>query len=188
MGLWYICVGRGEPVWNFGDLSHLTSENFSMRKLSLVCFLALGLLATSRVVFGPSVDVAKTAFAQDAAAEDQPVEADMHEFMEYVCEPPYKRLKAALATAPADNAAWKGIKSDSLILAEAGNLLLRRPPEKDAAAWVAHSKKVRDTGALFYAAAKKKDAVETRKQWEGLLENCHACHTQFADGEHMLKP
>ncbi len=159
-----------------------------MRKLSLVCFLVLGLLATGRIVFGPSAEVAKSALAQEAAPEDKAVESDMHEFMEYVCEPPYKRLKASLATAPADNAAWKGIKSDALILAEAGNLLLRRPPEKDAAAWVAHSKKVRDTGALLYAAAKKKDAVETRKQWEGLLENCNACHTQFADGEHMLKP
>ena len=159
-----------------------------MRKWSLVCFLVLGLLVSGRIVFGPSAEVAKSAFAEEPAAEDKPVEPDMHEFMEYVCEPPYKRLKAALATAPADNAAWKGIKSDSLILAEAGNLLLRRPPEKDAAAWAAHSKKVRDTGALLYAAAKKKDTVETRKQWEGLLQNCNACHTQFADGEHMLKP
>ncbi len=159
-----------------------------MRKWSIVCFLVLGLLVTGRIVFGPSAEVAKSALAQEAAPEDKAVEPDMHEFMEYVCEPPCKRLKAALATAPADNAAWKGIKSDSLILAEAGNLLLRRPPEKDAAAWVAHSKKVRDTGILLYAAAKKKDTVETRKQWEGLLQNCNACHTQFADGEHMLKP
>ncbi len=114
----------------------------------------------------------------------------MHEFMEYVFEPPYKRLKASLATAPAadDRAAWKGIKSDSLILAEAGNLLLGRPPEKDAAEWNTHSIKVRDTGALLYAAAKKKDSVEARKQWAGLLENCNACHKQFAGGEHMLEP
>ena len=159
-----------------------------MRKWSIVCFLVLGLLVTGRIVFGPSAEVAKSALAQEAAPEDKAVEPDMHEFMEYVCEPPCKRLKAVLATAPADNAAWKGIKSDSLILAEAGNLLHRRPPEKDAAAWVAHSKKVRDTGILLYAAAKKKDTVETRKQWEGLLQNCNACHTQFADGEHMLKP
>ena len=161
-----------------------------MRKLSIVCFLVLGLLVTGRIVFGPSVEVAKSAFAQEAPPEDKAVEPDMHEFMEYVCEPPYKRLQTQIAAAPAatDRGAWKGIKSDALILAESGNLLLRRPPEKDAAAWIAHSKKVRDTGALLYAAAKKKDAVETRKRWEGLLENCNACHTQFADGEHMLKP
>ena len=161
-----------------------------MRKLSIVCFLVLGLLVTGRIVLGPSAEVANTALAQEAAPEDKPVEPSMHEFMEYVCEPPYKRLQTQIAAAPAatERAAWKAIKSDALILAEAGNLLLRRPPEKDAAAWVAHSKKVRDTGALLYAAAKKKDAAETRKQWEGLLENCNACHTQFADGEHMLKP
>lgn len=161
-----------------------------MRKLSLVCFLILGVLVAGRIVFGPSADTARTAFAQEPSSDYVPVDPSMHEFMEYVFEPPYKRLQAQIAAAPAatDRAAWKAIKSDSLILAEASNLLLRRLPEKDAADWVAHSKKVRDTGALLYAAAKKKDATETSQQWTGLLENCNACHTQFADGEHMLKP
>lgn len=161
-----------------------------MRKLSLVCFLILGGLVAGRIVFGPSADVAQSALAQEPAPDVKAVEPDMHEFMEYVFEPPYKRLQAQIAAAPAatDRAAWKGIKSDSLILAEAGNLLIGRPPEKDAADWITHSKKVRDSGALLYAAAKKKDAAESRKQWEGMLENCNACHTQFADGEHMLKP
>ena len=37
-----------------------------------------------------------------------------------------------MAAAPADNAGWKAVKSDALILAEGGNLLLLRQPPDEA--------------------------------------------------------
>lgn len=159
-----------------------------MRQLSITCFLLVGLLALGQIVMGPSVDTARVAFAEEAASDVAPVEPSMHEFMEYVFEPPYKRLKAQLVTEPADRTAFKAIKSDALILAETCNLLIGRPPEAEAAEWVAFSKQVRESGSQLYAAAKNKDAAETRKQWVGMLENCNACHTHFAGGEHMLEP
>lgn len=159
-----------------------------MRSISLSGGLLMGLLAFGIGIYAtPSVDQIH-ADEKTPAVVTAPVEADMHEFMEYVCEPPYKRLKAALATAPTENATWKAIKSDSLILAESGNLLIGRPPEKDAADWLKHASGVRDVGGSLYKAAKKKDAAESRKQWELLLIQCNACHTQFAGGEHMLAP
>jgi len=159
-----------------------------MRKLSITCFLLLGLLASARIVWGPSVDPVRTAHAAEPAAEIVPVESDMHEFMEYVFEPPYKRIKPLLAGESIDKAGWKSIKSDALILAEAGNLLIGRTSEKEVAEWNAHAKKVRESGSALYASAKKKDTAEAKKLWAGMLENCNACHTQFAGGEHMLKP
>lgn len=125
---------------------------------------------------------------EPAEIKATPVEADMHEFMEYVCEPPYKRLKAALANPAPDNAVWKGVKSDALILAESGNLLIGRPPEKDAADWLKLAASVKDSGGALYRAAKKKDPAEARKQWELMLTNCNSCHKQFAGGEHQLAP
>jgi hypothetical protein len=125
---------------------------------------------------------------EPAEIKATPVEADMHEFMEYVCEPPYKRLKAALANPAPDNAVWKGVKSDALILAESGNLLIGRPPEKDAADWLKLAASVKDSGGALYRAAKKKDPAEARKQWELMLNNCNSCHKQFAGGEHQLTP
>ena len=122
------------------------------------------------------------------AAAPQAVEKDMHEFMEYVFQPTYLRLKQAMAAEPADNKAWKPIKADSLILAEGGNLLLMRAPEKDAAAWNELSAAVRDAGAGLYAAAKKKDFQAARPHYEQMLKKCNACHDQFADGEHQLAP
>jgi hypothetical protein len=122
------------------------------------------------------------------AAAPQPVEPDMHEFMEYLFQPTYRRLKLSMASAPADNAGWKAIKADSLILAEGGNLLLGRAPDGDAAAWDALSVAVRELGGQLYQAAKNKDFDTARGHYQAMLLKCNACHDQFAGGEHQLTP
>lgn len=129
-----------------------------------------------------------SAIAAPPKAAPTPVEPSMHEFMEYVFEPAYKRLKTAMASEPKDNAAWKGIKGDSLTLAEAGNLLLARLPEAEGETWAAQSIAVREAGGMLYQAARKKDYKTARQQYETLLTKCNACHTKFADGEYQLKP
>ncbi|MCA9268694.1 MAG: hypothetical protein KDA41_09500 [Planctomycetales bacterium] len=131
---------------------------------------------------------AQAAEPKQASVEAQPVEADMHEFMEYVFQPTYKRLKQAMAAAPADGAAWKGVKSDALILAEGSNLLLFRGPDKDRAAWGEHSAAVRASGGMLYQAAKKKDYAAASESYKAMLTKCNACHNAFADGEHQLSP
>jgi len=131
------------------------------------------------------------AYAQDAPSAKPSVasvEKDMHEFMEYVFEPTYNRLKAHMATEPADTPAWKGIKSDSLILAESGNLLLGRLPEEGGADWMQFSVQVRDLGGQLYQAAKKKDYRSARQHYTTMLTKCNACHEKFAGGEHQLAP
>ena len=124
----------------------------------------------------------------DSKAAAAPVESDMHEFMEYVFQPTFKRLRPLMGAAPVDNQAWKSIKADSLILAEGGNLLLIRQPEDDATDWVKHSVQVRDFGGQLYRAAKAKDYPSARRSYESMVTNCNACHQQFAGGEHILTP
>lgn len=153
---------------------------FSLLAVSLL-LLAVGLLPSD----SPSLQAASAAEEKTAAA---PVESDMHEFMEYVFQPTFNRLKAKMEAAPADNPAWKAIKSDSLMLAEGGNLLLARQPEDDAADWVTHSVQVREFGGELYRAAKAKDYPNARKHYEAMVKNCNACHEQFAGGEHILTP
>ena len=65
-----------------------------------------------------------------AGAKVVPVETNMHEFMEYVFQPTFRRLKPAMDPSHASEPAWKAIKSDSLILAETSNLLLLHTPPK----------------------------------------------------------
>ncbi len=140
------------------------------------------LLQTDRRPAAQADDAANT----NAAVE--PVEKDMHEFMEYVFEPTFKRLKPAMASQPADNAGWKIIKADGLILAEGGNLLLARQPEEHADAWVQLATTVRKHGGEVYAAGKKKDFAAARTAYTAMIESCNTCHKKFADGEHQLEP
>lgn len=118
----------------------------------------------------------------------QAVEDDMHEFMEYAFEPGYKRLKAQLAGEPEDNNAWKAIKSDALLLAEGGNLLLFRSPDEAASAWQELAVAVRKQGGSLYQAARKKDYQAARASYTAMLQQCNRCHQEFADGEHQLLP
>lgn len=164
-------------------------RTFLLGLLFVTCLVgavvALRLDATAAVAQGKKEAVGPKAEA---------VEPDMHEFMEYVFEPGYKRLKVALAEAPADNKAWKVVKGDGLVLAEAGNLLLHRRPEADKwtqemdAEWTGFAADVREHGGKLYRAAKKKDYESSRTHWEAMLTRCNACHTKFAGGEHQLVP
>lgn len=149
--------------------------------VAVLCLMAAGWILSDSV----SVQAAPAADNDDAA---QPVESDMHEFMEYAFQPAFKRLKPVMASAPADNAGWKAVKADALVLAEGGNLLLIRQPKDDAADWVSHSVKTRDFGGQLYRAAKAKDYASARKHYEAMVQSCNACHQQFAGGEHILSP
>jgi len=131
-------------------------------------------------------DGQETTTADNASIEA--VEDDMHEFMEYVFQPTYKRLKDAVAVESKDNATWKIIKSDALILAESGNLLLGRSPESDAEAWIKTSVKVREHGGQLYRAAKAKDPEAMQAAYLMMIENCNACHQKYSAGDPQLKP
>ena len=147
-------------------------------------------LASLGIVTWTLVTVDSPVEADDAKPADndiQPVDDDMHHFMEYVFEPNYKRLKAALATEPADKQVWKGIKGDALTLAECANLLVMRVPE-DGYMWKDISLRVRGQGSQLYQAARKSDYPAARKAYTSMLQQCNACHTKFADGEHQLMP
>jgi hypothetical protein len=116
------------------------------------------------------------------------VEDSMHEFMEYVFQPTYRRLKVAMASEPQDNAGWKAIKSDSLILAESCNLLFVRTPEEDGADWDKYAAASRNDGGALYQAARAKDFAKATTAYKSMLDNCNACHRQFEDGKHILAP
>lgn len=123
-----------------------------------------------------------------ASGEVKPIDVNMHDFMEGVFQAPYKRLKIAMAQEPKDNAAWKAIRSDALILAEGGNLLLSRQPEENKGDWIQHSELSRDAGGEFVAAAKKKDFAAAKVAYEKMLTHCNDCHKQFEEGKHILTP
>lgn len=160
-----------------------------MKSSHTLLMLGLPTIAAA-ILLGHGPQRAAVLLADDAGkiTSPRPVEDDMHEFMEYVFQPTYGRLKATMASEPMDNQGWKAIKADSLILAEGGNLLLFRGPEDQRDDWTGHAADVRDLGGSFYRAAQQKDFAAARKSYQSMLNSCNACHQQFADGEHQLKP
>ncbi|MEZ6127409.1 MAG: hypothetical protein R3C59_01840 [Planctomycetaceae bacterium] len=152
--------------------------------VTAVALTAIALLRSTSVV---ATEYRLTA-APAIADEPQVVEDSMHEFMEYVFQPTYRRLKVSMAAQPADNAAWKAIKSDSLILAESCNLLFARTPDEGASDWAGHAAASRTDGASLYKAAQAKDFAKATVAYKSMLNNCNACHRQFEDGKHILTP
>jgi len=146
----------------------------------------LGLLSMSYAFFPSQPTQARSVSLADP--QMKPLDVNMHDFMEGLFQAPYRRLKVSMAKEPGDNAGWKQLRSDTLILAEGCNLLLTRLPEKDGEDWVTHSVASRDAGAEVYSAAKQKDYAKSRSAYEKMLTHCNACHKQFENGKHILEP
>jgi hypothetical protein len=147
--------------------------------LAVVSFLLMRLTTTTNPIRADE--------KSPAAVTNVPVETNMHDFMEGMFQGTYRRLKPAMAAEP-DRQGWKTIRSESLILAEGGNLLLVRKPEKDVGKWTEFSVAVRENGAQLYKAAKQKDFAGSRKAYEAMLTQCNACHKHFDDGKNQLAP
>lgn len=158
------------------------------RVLGSVCLAALGVAAAVVLISSDPATAGYSPLAASADGEVAPVEDSMHEFMEYVFQPTYLRLKASMAAAPADNNGWKAVKSDSLILAESCNLLFVRTPDEHGEDWVKHAIASKSSGAELYKAARSKDFAAATAAYKTMLDNCNGCHKQFEDGKHKLKP
>jgi hypothetical protein len=159
-----------------------------MSQRIVLAMIAGGAFSLLGLAFVASNPAALEAADPQADQFGVPVERDIHEFMEYVNQPVYQRLKSNLSQEPADNAAWTTIKSDALILAETGNLLMLRAPNENQNAWLEHSVSLREAGQEMYQAAKKKDYQATSTEWMGLLQQCNSCHDDFHGGKPNLKP
>ena len=149
---------------------------------ALVAIVAVGFMCSTPI--HAKAGNAPVLTADDAA----PVEDSMHEFMEYVFQPTYLRLKASMAAAPTDNKGWKAVKSDSLILAESCNLLFARKPDEHGEDWVKHATASKTHGAALYKAAREKNFEAATAAYKTMLTNCNACHKQFENGKHILEP
>ena len=159
----------------------------SSRRSTLSALLVIaGLCTIALLVVTDGITV--QAIEAKSVTAPQPVDKSMHHFMEYVFEPNYKRLKAAMAEQPADKQAWKAIKGDVLTLAECANLLLLRAPDEDAGKWRELSVATRSHGGDLYQAARKADYASASRAYETMLKSCNACHDHFAEGEHQLSP
>lgn len=156
-----------------------TIKNALQSIAGVTALLVMALLASERFAHAESQG--------DSDQKLQPVEMDMHEFMEYVFQPTFNQLKKAVKERPENKQGWFAIKSGALILAEGGNLIQLRGPQSEPD-WDGHARAVRSHGAALYKAAHKQDFETAATQFKAMVKSCNACHDQFAHGEHQLTP
>ena len=134
--------------------------------------------------------VEKPAAKQPAASGSKEVSIDeqfvavdnMHHFMEYICEPSYKGLKAILATEPANRKEWKPFKNHSLVLAETIALVAQRGPKdsEKSKQWKQISLDVHKHATSLYKSSGKYD--QAKQHYGSMIDSCNKCHAVFTEG------
>jgi hypothetical protein len=74
---------------------------------------------------------------------------------------------------------WTVLQSNTLNLAEAGNLLLMPGRAKDKGEWTNHAKALVETGSQAFKAANAKDAKAIEMIGDKVDETCEACHAKY---------
>jgi hypothetical protein len=96
--------------------------------------------------------------------------------MQAINSPYFLGLDQLLRRQPADDSAWQAVQAQALLIAENGNLLLLRPPEKGAAAWSELATSLRTRAAAVARAAGQKDYNRSRQALTDLASVCNRCH------------
>jgi hypothetical protein len=89
---------------------------------------------------------------------------------------------------PKNQKQWNDLRSQALMLAEAGNLLLMEGRARDQKNWALDSKMMIDLGAKAYTAAQNKDLDGLRALNDPLNAACVTCHQQYRPGYHRRPP
>lgn len=165
-----------------------------MNRRADIGLVIVSLLAGSGVWLGSVRQDDSKPSPQDPSMEQQQEEDfapidDMHHFMEYVCQPGYRRIRESLANEPADRRAWRPIKADTMVLAESSFLYAERYPEgatdDQKAQWREMSLDVHRAGRELYNAIG--DFEKSRAAFDTLVDNCNRCHDAFEEGRHHLE-
>jgi hypothetical protein len=107
--------------------------------------------------------------------------AETRLLMEGMVNPNFEGLKGNLKEKPADVDTWRIARGQAILVAEAGNLLLIRPPKTRVAqdAWAPRAVELREAGVRLAQAAGTKDYIAARAGLANLANACNRCHESF---------
>jgi hypothetical protein len=150
-------------------------------------------MTRTRFVFAVVVFACGAVFLSFAHSQPQPAKkpppklepvAETKLLMEGLADPNTRALGKLLAAKPKDAEAWAFARGQALLLAEAGNLLLMRPPKTRAGeeAWLTHAADLRESATGLARAAAAKDYLQARTALAGVGNACNRCHQTFRTG------
>ena len=82
---------------------------------------------------------------------------------------------------PRDDDGWTTARTQALVLAESGNLLMLGSRARDNAAWMSMSRALVDAAATAVSAAERKDADALAAAGDPIVAACEACHRPYRD-------
>ncbi len=85
-------------------------------------------------------------------------------------------------TPPSNQKEWNDLKSQALMLAESGNLLMMEGRARDQGDWMKDVRMLVDAGAGAYKAANAKDLPAIVALNDPLYAACVTCHQQYRPG------
>jgi hypothetical protein len=143
----------------------------TVRRL-VFCALA-GLLVVA------SQDNAPAAPKDKATPRPEPV-AETRLLMEGLNQANFRGLERLLRQRPTDAEAWTFGRGQALLIAETGNLLLLRPPQKRGQAeWLDGAAELRDAAAALARSVANRDFERSRTALGDLANRCNRCHQAF---------
>jgi hypothetical protein len=142
---------------------------------------SLGLSLIAGVVL-----TAMAAMAQ-APTTFQPV-GNMKQLMIDIIYPTSDALFYVDRDPPKNQKEWNDLRSQALMLAESGNLLMMEGRARDQKNWIMESKMLIDLGAKAYQATQNKDLDGIRALNDPLNAACVTCHQQYRPGYHRRPP
>jgi hypothetical protein len=148
-----------------------------MRTLGAYLIAGAVLLATGAMAQAPAVPT--TTF--------QPV-GSMRQLMIDIIYPVSDAIFYVDREPPKNEQDWNVLRTQALMLAESGNLLMMEGRARDQKNWIMESKMLIDIGGKAYKAAQDKNIDGIRALNDSLNAACVVCHYQYRPGYHRRKP
>jgi hypothetical protein len=100
--------------------------------------------------------------------------------MEGVNKANYLGLERLLQQQPADDDTWRFIRGQALLIGEAGNLLMLRPPRSGGQEdWMRRATDLREAGANLARLASARDYDKSKAALVNVANVCNRCHQTF---------
>jgi len=143
-----------------------------------------GTVKTRMLVLLLLVPVA-SASAQRSTSGVRPI-ATVKQLHEIMITPASDAVFRASGDTPTTEKGWLDARSQALVLAEAGNLLMLGSRARDNVGWMRMSRALVDAAATAAGAAEKKDADALAGAGDIITAACEACHRPYRDGGRQM--
>lgn len=143
----------------------------------LIC-LALTAGGPAGAAQNPPVSAPQENQASGASVSQVPV-GTMSELMVKIIYPTSDAVFYITTRTPQDAVGWADLEGKTLMLAEAGNLLMLPAHRRDDDRWLTDARLMRDAGAAAYKAAKARDVKALEDVNESLYQSCVTCHQHY---------